>query len=94
MTCADCPVGGQNIGNPAGAGGVVGPVSLVPSSNYAFNATNGTPKTITATQLNGLNPNGVIPDPFGKQNISIYAVDTAGAGAANYQLIGVEDTNG
>lgn len=94
VTCAACPAGGQNIGNPVGPGGVVGPVSLVPSSNYAFNAKNGSTQTITATQLNGLNTNGVIPDPFGKQNVSIYAVDTLGLGTAFYQLIGVEDTNG
>jgi hypothetical protein len=96
VTCAACPVGGQNIGAAAGPGGVVGPTSLVPSSNYAFNATNSTPTTmtITAANLNGLNVSGVIPDPFGKQNISIYAVDTAGLGAGNFQLIGVEDTNG
>jgi len=94
VTCAACPGGGQNIGNPVGPGGTVGPVSLVPSSNYAFNAKNAATQTITASTLNGLNVNGVIPDPFGKQNVSIYAVDTAGLLTSDFQLIGVEDTNG
>jgi hypothetical protein len=96
VNCAACPALGQKIGNPAGPGVVVGPTSLVPSSNYSFVATSTAPATatITAANLNGPNVNGVIPDPFGKQNISIYAVDTLGLGAANFQLIGVEDTNG
>jgi len=93
VTCASCPAGGQNIGGPVGPGGVVGPASLTPSSNYAFD-TNAGAQTITAAQINGLNVNGVIPDPFGKQNITIYAVDTTGLGTTFYQLIGVEDTNG
>lgn len=93
VTCASCGAG-QPIGNPAAPGTIVGPVNLVPSTNYSFNANNGTAKSITAVQLNGLNTSGVIPDPRGKPNVSIYAVDTATGGAANYQLIGVEDSNG
>lgn len=91
VTCAACPASpGQPIGNPIGAGSINGPISLVPSSNYGFVGKGAVTMTLTAAQLNGLNTSGVIPDPFGKQNISIYAVDTVGA----WQLIGIEDTNG
>jgi hypothetical protein len=102
VTCASCPGGGQNIGNPVSVptapltGGMVGPVNLVPSSNYALGAKNGSAtKTITATQLDGTNTGGVLPDPVGnKPNVSVYTVDLLGAGAANFQVIAVQDTNG
>jgi len=94
VTCTACTAGGQNIGSPVGVGGIAGPVSLVPSANYVFNASNAATMSLAASALNGTNTGGVLPDPFGKPNVSIYAVDTAGLGSANFQLIGVEDSNG
>jgi hypothetical protein len=88
--CNACTTGGQQIGNPAAAGTIVGPVNLVPSGSYTLGTTT---KQIAASTLNGLNTGSVLPDPFGKPNVSIYLVDTVG-GAGNFQVIGIEDSNG
>ena len=92
VTCAACTSGGQTIGNPAGPGTIVGPVSLIPSGNYTLGTTT---KQITAQSINGANVNNVLPDPTAptKPNVSIYLIDTVG-GAGNFQVIGVEDQNG
>jgi hypothetical protein len=91
VTCAGCTAGGQKIGGPSsGPGIIVGPVNLIPSSTYTLGTST---KSIPASQLNGLNTGSVLPDPFGKPNVNIYLVDTLG-GAGNFQVIGVEDTNG
>ena len=91
VTCDACPSGGQNIGDPASPGSVVGPVSLVPSAGYSL-GTSG--HLIQEKTINAVNTDSVLPDPFGKPNVSIYVVDTLGIGSGNFQIIGVEDTNG
>jgi hypothetical protein len=90
VTCTACTGGGQHFGNPAGAGSIVGPVNLIPSANYTLGTTT---TSIAASALNGANTGSVLPDPLGKPNVSIYLVDTLG-GAGNFQVIGIEDSNG
>lgn len=91
VTCTACPAGGENIGSIGqGPGKIVGPVSLIPSANYALGTST---TTLAASLLNGANTGGVLPDPFGKPNVSIYLVDTVGGGG-NFQVIGIEDSNG
>jgi len=90
VTCDSC-VNPQLIGAPAGPGGIVGPVSLIPSSNYTVGTT---VTQLVIAALNPLgNPGGVLPDPAGKQNVSVFIVDTNGA-PPTFQPIAVEDTNG
>jgi hypothetical protein len=96
VTCAAC-ASPQKYGNAVGAGaGTVGPANLTPSGNYSLQGTNGTLKTITPVQIDGKNTGNVLPDPYlpTQPNISIYAVDTTGAGATLYELIGTTDMNG
>ena len=90
VVCNACPAGGQKIGSPAGAGSSVGPVNLLPSGGYTLGTTT---KQIPVSQINGADTSDVLPDPFGRPNVSIYLVDTLG-GAGNFQVIGVEDQNG
>jgi len=87
VNCNACPAN-QAIGNPAAAGVSRGPTSLIPSGGYTLGTLTA---SIPASSLNGLNTGDVLPDPFGKQNVSIYLVDTLGNG---FQIIGIEDTNG
>jgi len=87
VNCTSCPPK-QPIGNPAAAGVSRGPASLIPSGGYSLGTTGA---TIPASNLDGLNTGNVLPDPLGKQNVSIYLVDTLGAG---FQIIGIEDSNG
>lgn len=87
VDCDACP-SDQPMGSPASPGTVRGPISLIPSGDYSIKA-NAT--SITAQALNGQNTGSVLPDPLGKQDVSIYVVDTLGAG---FQIIGIEDTNG
>lgn len=87
VNCDSCP-NNQAIGNPAAAGTSRGPVSLIPSGGYRLGTATA---SIPASNLNGLNTGDVLPDPFGKQNVSIYLVDTLGSG---FQIIGIEDSNG
>jgi hypothetical protein len=90
VTCNACQAGGQPIGNPSqNAGAIVGPVSLIPSANYTLGTAT---QSIPASAL-GTNPGSVLPDPKGKPNVSIYLVDTVG-GSGNFQVIGIEDSNG
>jgi hypothetical protein len=87
VNCASCPHN-QPIGNPAAAGVGRGPTSLIPSGGYTLGTLTA---SIPASNLDGLNTGNVLPDPLGKQNVSIYIVDTLGSGS---QIIGIEDTNG
>ena len=87
VNCVACP-SNQPIGSAASPGTVRGPASLIPSSGYSFAAN---AVTIPASALDGANTQDVLPDPFGKQNVNIYVVDTLGSG---FQIIGIEDTNG
>ena len=87
VNCDACPTN-QAIGNPAAAGTSRGPTSLIPSGGYTLGTLTA---SIQASALNGLNTGSVLPDPVGKQNVSIYIVDTLGNG---FQIIGIEDTNG
>lgn len=91
VTCASCTAGGEPIGKSnQGAGAIVGPVSLIPSSGYTLGTA---AQSVSVAAINALDTGGVLPDPFGKQNVSVYLVDTVG-GAGSYQAIAVEDTNG
>lgn len=89
VNCDACP-SMQPIGNPAAPGVSRGPVSLIPSGGYTL-GTLAPAQTIPASALDGLNTGNVLPDPLGKQNVSIYLVDTLGSG---FEIIGTEDTNG
>jgi hypothetical protein len=98
VTCTSCPAGGQKIGSSNGTdAATIGPVSLLSSGGYSIGATNGTAKSITPAQLDGANTGNQLPDPVDplkRPNVSIYAVDTTGIGAADYELIGTLDSNG
>ena len=88
VKCNACPAGGQNIGAGASAPGIiVGPVNLVPSAGYTLGTTS---LSIPASQIDGNNTGNILPDPFGKPNVSIYLVDMT----SGFQIIGIEDTNG
>lgn len=89
VNCDACP-SNQAIGTAASPGTVRGPISLIPSGDYSISA-NAT--SIPALALNGNNHGNVLPDPVGRQNVNIYVVDMLG-GAGNFEIIGIEDTNG
>jgi hypothetical protein len=94
FTCTACPAGGQLVGGPTGPGAIAGPANVIPSSGYSLNATNGTAKSILPSAINPADTGNSLPDPAGKPNVSVYAVDTPGLGSSHYTLIGTEDSNG
>ena len=100
--CAAPQLFGKLVAFPSNnlTGVTVGPANLTPSGNYQLQAVSqgggGTTKTVTPSQIDGLDTGNVLPDPYvpTKPNVSVYAVDTTGSGAAAFQLIGTIDNNG
>jgi hypothetical protein len=94
LNCSACGAGilAGSAGPPTTPGvavPAVGPVNVVPSAGYSLAATGAA--SLVPSSLDGADTTNTLPDPSGKQNVSVYQVDTAGAGSA---LIGVFDTNG
>jgi hypothetical protein len=102
LACAACGTGiTVGTASPPTVPGVavpaVGPVNLVPSAGYLLTGTAAATRTLAPSALDPADTSNTLPDPTGKQNVSVYEVDTAGGGMppnGNFQLIGVFDTNG
>lgn len=88
LNCAACGTG-ITAGTAGTGGSTVGPVNVVPSGGYSLTGTGVAP--FAPSSIDPADSSDTLPDPSGKQNLSIYQVDTLGAGSA---LIGAFDTNG